>query len=443
MAAPERLLNCPKNIIEMKKLWLVLFACALAGLSLLSAQEKTDYSRIDMMLIRGEYGRAIDTCKSILASDSLNAEICYKLGLAYQNILPDDKSMDCFQSALEIAPGNNLYKFMVAKGYFAKGKNKLAAPLFTSLLEADTLNWPYAYYLTSIYMQEGKYDESAAIFTRFHRSDTANYMFIDKLGFALLRKGELEKSKELFSRSLEINGRNTNAIKNLAYLYTMTFRADTAIALLTRGIAIDPSDMDLYVRRAALHYSINYNKRALNDYLAVLASGDSTTLYIKRAGIGYANNLQPDEAIRYLSIAYKKDTADVETLTYLAQSYFKLENAEKAILFYEKAAEAIKPAADRLGITYLLMAETQKATGQYRKAIETYLRAQKYVNDPNLYMIIGNIYDEKMNSPKLAIQYYQLFLDNLRNARMTFSKEYVESIRKRVEWLKNPPPPKK
>jgi tetratricopeptide (TPR) repeat protein len=432
-----------KTGTTMKKYLLLLALISGAGLKTLSAQEKSPYSAIDMMLIRGEYERVIDTCRLILAADSANDAIFYKMGLAYQNILPDDRSMDCFQSALEISPENKLYKFMVAKGFYGKGKNKLAEPLFSSLLESDTLNWAYAYHLTSIYMQDGRYDESARIYSRFLRSDSSNYMYLDKLGFAMLRMGELEKSKELFSRSLEINGRNTNAIKNLAYLYTMTFRADTALTILTRGIGVDPSDMDLYVRRAALHFSINYNKRALNDYLTILASGDSTTLFLKRAGIGYANNLQPGEAIRYLTLAYKKDTTDVETLTYLAQSYNSQDNTEKALLFYEKAAEAIKPSAERLGITYVMMAETQKTAGQYRKAIETYLKALKYINDPNLYMIIGNLYDEKLNNPALAIRYYQLFLDNLKNARMAFSKDYVESVRKRVEYLKNPPPPKK
>jgi tetratricopeptide (TPR) repeat protein len=223
----------------------------------------------------------------------------------------------------------------------------------------------------------------------------------------------------------------------------MTYRADTAIKILTGGIKLDPSDMDLYTRRAALYYSLNYTKRAMDDYLKILASGDSSVVYIKRAGIGYANNLQPRDAIKYLSLAHKKDTADYETLTYMAQNYNKLDDSKNAIKCYNKVVGILTPVSGRLGLTCIMLAETQNQSGLYKEAIETYLKAQKYVNDPNLYMIIGNIYDEKLNNPAKAITYYQQFLDNLKNARMKFSAEYIESISKRLEYLKNPPPAKK
>lgn len=42
------------------------------------AQSKTDYSKIDLMLIRGNYVKVIHTCQLILKSDSLNPEIYYK-----------------------------------------------------------------------------------------------------------------------------------------------------------------------------------------------------------------------------------------------------------------------------------------------------------------------------------------------------------------------------
>ena len=127
------------------------------------AQNKTDYSKIDMMLIRSDFNRAIDSCKQILALDTLNSEIYYKLGLAYQNQVPDDKSFDCFLKAATLSPENSKYSFMVAKYYYNNGKVKQAEPLLLNLCAKDTMNWPYAYYLTSIYMQRGRYDESIKI----------------------------------------------------------------------------------------------------------------------------------------------------------------------------------------------------------------------------------------------------------------------------------------
>jgi len=55
-------------------------------------------------------------------------------------------------------------------------------------------------------------------------------------------------------------------------------------------------------------------------------------------------------------------------------------------------------------------------------------------------MIIANLYDEKLNDIPKAIYYYELFLDNLKTARMPFGTDYIESVKKRLDYLKNPKP---
>ena len=112
------------------------------------------------------------------------------MGLAYQNLLYEDKSLDCFLKSATISPENNTYNFMVAKSYFIKGKTNRAKPILVKLCESDTMNWAYAYYLTTIYLLEEKYDESIKIYNRFYKQDSSNYVFMDKIGFANLRNGD-------------------------------------------------------------------------------------------------------------------------------------------------------------------------------------------------------------------------------------------------------------
>jgi len=404
----------------------------------LLAQNKPDNSKIDMMLIRGDFKRVIDTCKQILVVDTLNSEVYYKLGLAYQNLLSDDKSFDCFLQAATISPDNNNYNFTLAKNYYTKGKNSQAKPILLNLCATDSMNWAYAYYLTSIYMQEQKYDESIIIYDWFYKQDSTNYVFMDKIGFACLRKGDSDRAIDMFNSSLALNPKNLNAIKNVAYLYAVTNRIDTAIQLLTRGIEIDPADMDLYARRAALNYSINYNKRALNDYLKILSSGDSSFLYLKRAGIGYTNNFQRKEAMVYLLKAYKKDTADSEVLNFLARNYRDLNDLRNSALYYNKIINILTPAIYQLGLNFILLAEVLKSGNQYNDAISAYTKSQEYRSDISIYINIANLYDEKLKNTPKAIYYYELFLDKVKTSQMNYTKVYIQAIKERVEYLKNP-----
>jgi tetratricopeptide (TPR) repeat protein len=325
---------------------------------------------------------------------------------------------------------------MVARGYNIKGKNKLALPLLENLYLADSMNWTFAYYLTSIYMLEKKYDESIKIYQRFYEKDSSDYIILDKIGFAFLRKGFYPTAIEYYNKSLAINPVNISSIKNLSFLYASTLRADTAFKLLDRGIEIDPTDLDLFIRRAALNFSYNYTKRALDDYLRILATGDSTTLYIKRIGIGYHYNLQYEKAVEYLKIAFEKDSADFEVSTLLARSYDRMKDYKKSATYYKSIIRNLNPSLMQLSYAYVALDEALNSDGHYKEAIDNHLLGQKFGPDRNTDMIIANIYDEKLNDIPNALRYYQKVLVSYKNSKMPPSSKYYESVQKRIDFLK-------
>jgi tetratricopeptide (TPR) repeat protein len=417
----------------MKRIALLMYL--VFSLPLLS-QNKPDYSKIDMMLVRSDFKKVIDTCTRILALDSLNSEVYYRLGLAYQNLLSDDKALDCFSTAATISPDNNNYAFTVAKSYFNKGKTGLAKPFLMQLYAADSINWPYAFYLTSIYMAEGKYDESIKIYDRFYRQDMSNYIFTDKLGYAYLRSGDFNSAIEVFNKSLALNPKDINAMKNLAYLYAGTFGAGPAIKLLTKGIDIDSTDMDLYARRGAINFTVSNFVRALGDYLKLLSSGDSTVLNLKRVGIGFAKNNQSSNAIDFLLKAYKKDSTDLDVLSYLGQTYMFLNEPKKSAYYYKSLIDVLTPFGTQLGLDYILLGEVLKSDQQYVESITAYLKSQNFRSDNNIYMIIANLYDEKLKDIPKAIRYYELYLNKIKSSKSKYDNDYSESITKRIESLK-------
>jgi hypothetical protein len=78
-----------------------------------------------------------------------------------------------------------------------------------------------------------------------------------------------------------------------------------------------------------------------------------------------------------------------------------------------------------------------KSDNQYTEAINTYIKSQEFRTDNDVYMIIANLYDEKLNDTPKAIYYYELYLDKIKNSRNKHDKDYAESITKRIESLKN------
>lgn len=416
----------------MKKL----FALLIPALMLFKVQgQSQDYSAIDKMIVFGDFDKAVDTCRLILSSDSANAEIWYKMGLASRNLLPDTGSFNCFLKAARFDPGNDLYKFTVAKGYFDKNKNQRAKPILKDLVEKDSMNWSYSFYLTGIYLEENRYDDAIKIYNRFYRQDTANYVILDKLGYANLKKGKYPEAIGFYNKSMALYGKNIDAIRNLSFLYPYVNKTDTAITLLDKAIAIDPDDVDLYARRATIFWAKHYNKRALNDYLKILSLGDSSVLYLKRAGIGYVNNLQHRESVKYLLKATMKDTTDFETMNYLANSYYSINNLKQSQHYYNKVLDLLSPFPSQMAYTYMMLGEVYKDDGKYSQAIDNYMKCQKYDPRISVSMMIANIYDEKLNDMPKAIIYYKRFLSEYKASGVPYPDQYISNIKERLAFL--------
>lgn len=427
----------------MKKA-IVLSLMLLSAFGIAFSQEKKPSERIDIMLINGEFRKAADTCKIILASDSLNPSIFYKMGAAYQNLMVEDSSITSYEKAVKLDPGNRTYSYSLAKAYYAAGKNKAAEPLFRKLVDSDTTFWAWSSFLSSIYMQTGKYENAIAIYERFLKKDSGNNTFLDKTAFAYQKKGEFERAINLYNRSLALKTNDLFALRNVAFLYAVTYSADTAVTLLSRGIKIDSSDVDLRIRRAQLYYLLHYTKRALDDYMVVLASGDSSTLYLKRIGIGYCYNLQPKVAIPFLLKAYKADSSDCETCSYLGQSYYKTKDFKASKRYYKKAIDILVPFKAQLRLTYEQYGDSQQSNMDFNDAIESYLNAYSISYDTRYYMVIANIYDEKLNNREKAIMYYEKFLAGQKTAKAKYPDDYLLKVEKRLNFLKEgikPKPP--
>jgi tetratricopeptide (TPR) repeat protein len=418
----------------MKKLLIIPFLLALTIIS--SAVSDSTYLRIDRMIISGEHRKAVDTCRILLATDSLNADLWYKMGVAARNLQPDDLSLSCFLKASAIDPGNNLYKFNLAKSYLNRNKNFKAKPLLLELCSSDSMKWDYANHLTGIYMAEGSYDKAIAVYNRFHQVDSTNYIILDKLGFAHLRKGMFEEAVDYYTRSLAINSKNLDAIRNLSFLYPYTHNIDTAITILDGAIKIDPEDIDLRARRGTLNWAKDYNKRALDDYLKILSLGDSSFLYLKRAGIGYYRNMQTKEGLYFLMKAHARDTSDYETIDFIAQSHTRLKDLNKSIAWYQKIIDLLEPMTKQLGVTHLNRGENQNMNNEYRDAITSYLKAYELTKHPGTLMTIANVYDQKLNNSPRAIQYYKLFLNNY-TQKGIYTADYIKSIKERLQYLEN------
>ena len=259
----------------MKKINLHVILLTAILLSISTFAQKPEKENLDALLIQGDYTDVVAKCSELLKSDSLNPEIYYKQGLAYQNLMQTDKAITALSNAVKLSPEKK-YNFALAKYYYNLSKIKQAFPIFTNLYSQDSTNWIYAFFLTDIFMQKGQYNSALPIYKKFYKSDTTNTTYIDKYAFCNLRLMNYDTAIYLYEKSIKINDKSTAVRKNLSFLYQKIGMIDSAIYHLTKGIEADSSDYDLYNRRGDIYFGQNLHFKAGMDYNKVLSSGDSS-----------------------------------------------------------------------------------------------------------------------------------------------------------------------
>jgi tetratricopeptide (TPR) repeat protein len=152
--------------------------------------------------------------------------------------------------------------------------------------------------------------------------------------------------------------------------------------------------------------------------------------------MGFAINHQPKEAVKFFLLAYNKDSADIEVSGNLAQNYMLLNDLKSSAYYYRNVIKVLTPVSVQLGLDYILLAEVLKSDNKYAEAISAYIKSQEFRSDNNVIMIIANLYDEKLKDIPKAIRYYEMYLNKIKNSKDKYDPDYSESIRKRIESLK-------
>ena len=255
----------------------------------------------------------------------------------------------------------------------------------------------------------------------------------------LMKKGDHDLAMEIFYDALEIEEKDVAVMRNLAYIYTMRAEYDTALVFLGEGIKYEPDNKSIYASRAEINFALNYKKRAMDDYLSILAMGDTTLMYLKRIGIGYSYNLQFDKAAEFFERALLLDPKDYEICAYLGQAYQKEDEYEKSEFYYNMAIDLLYPSHRQMLSTMGTLASMQLTEGDITKALENYKKSLNSSFNLTVIMQIANIYDAKLNDRDNAIKYYEMFLDedHYRDyTDHTYPDNYNESVQARLDYLK-------
>lgn len=406
----------------------------------------------DAYLDSGEYAKAIEAYDTILKDypDTLYSDyVQYQLGNSLLKTYNYDGAILAFQSL---------------KSHFPDSK----------------LSGEAAYALGITYFQKQDYKSSKEIFEKFQeefKESTLRPQAIYLLGSSLYNLGNFAQAIEAFKDIIRNYNQDTESVQKAEYeiadcYYQMGNEKEAmdrfkALRSKYPDSRLTPEVMwwlgEYYYRHNDLSLARRYFSSLIQDFpksnlipdaYYILGSTyaeedkyeEAITNFKKAAELG-KSDLTGTASIAIADIYTKQDKtelalkmykdvvkefANLATLIYpkIADLYRKTGNYNEAVNFYNKSLEAV-PAREMANIQFKI-AETKEAQGEYREAIEEYLKVTYLYAENNSLAVksllrIAAIYEDKDNF-KEAINIYRRI--------QSMNVEEAKYARERLDWIK-------
>lgn len=181
------------------------------------------------------------------------------------------------------------------------------------LYDEDSYNKNYGY----LCMQEGDLDYAFSIFAHILDENPEDEEALNAMGIISLVQDNNKDAFEFFSESIEQHPNSTTGLKNRVAYYELLGNHTEALKDMNKVIAIDGTDPENYIQRAAIYQALEQSDKAILDLTEALKSPDykeDGNIYYMRAYL-YALNREYKNANADLRIAYKyADNKELEQL---------------------------------------------------------------------------------------------------------------------------------
>ncbi len=387
------------------KISLFAFVVFFSGISLKSFSQ----DKIDLLILNKNYAEALQTIEQRIDRNP-KAGLFLKKGLIYSSLQNYQKAIGAFRAGLALEPANSGILEEIAEAYSTIGNYQDALPYFERAIHLQPENLPLMGKLGRNYINLKKFRKAFDVFSEIYSHDSTNVYWNKQLAFSAFQIGKKIQAIELYKKVIELNPRDYSSYFNLAKLYEMQEKPDSAMRIIQNGLTVFPGDDAFFYQEANYWFARkNYEeaKRSFEKYF--VAGGDSTYKALLNYGISLYFSKNETKAISILEICAGQVANDPFALFYLSLSHKRLVHYEVAEAFMNAAIESATPYY--LPEMYHHLGQIYGQERKFTESIEALKKANKL--DPTNYEILFEIattYEEYNSNKTLALNYYRIYL---------------------------------
>ena len=399
--------------------------------------DKTPKNRFEtarQLRAEGNFAAAAYEFNQTLADRSLQKDSFEQVGDIMKLLGNNQKAADYYRKAIAVAPSDNQLRLNYAKMLDLLGEENSAVNEYNYILGKTTDNKDLLYSLERIYKKKLEASPENADLT-------------SNLGAILQKEGKYDEALMYYQKSEYLNPSNVNTRLNVGTLYQQKGDYKTALKAYESVLIVEPNNVNANLYRAQALSEMGSTKDAIDAYKKVVsldpanteAQSQMLTLlqksmttaqfvdYVKKNmpnvdvadlfynyGLDLHKQNKLRDAISMYNESLKLNSQNPEVYINLGIAQNQMGDSEKALTTLKSAAlkfpnnkqltDAIKSVTDDIIDKHIEIAATYYNTGEYKRAIEEYLKIEPASVDSNLG--IASCY-QAMKDNTNAIMYYK------------------------------------
>eukprot|EP00939_MAST-03C_sp_MAST-3C-sp1_P001545 g1545.t1 len=222
--------------------------------------------------------------------------------------------------------------------------------------------------LSFLYFLEGDIEQADTYADVAVKTDRYNARALVNKGNCLYASGNLERAKEIYLESIGVDASCAEAIYNLGLVNKKLGSLKESLQAFEKLHQLIPSSPEVLYQIANLHDMMSDYRLATKWFNILITKVPSDPTVLSRLGQIYSKDDNETQAYHFHMDSYKYYPVNLDVISWLGVWFVKSEFYEKAIAFFERAAE-IQPDEVKWR---LMVTSCFRRMGNYQKALELY-----------------------------------------------------------------------
>lgn len=373
-------------------------------------QDIDSFFEIESYLLKRQYDSAIVTANQYLDRDSLQWKTYYYLGKAFGAKNQYFKSEAYYEKALLIDSANYLVEQELAEIYDFIGKDEQAISIYYDQYLRDTTALEPVLKLADIFRRKREYSSAIHYYQKAVTQNPENFYYHKQLAFCFSKIDFPLGAIFSYKTAIMLNPNDLSMYMQLANVLNSEKMFSESIDYCNWGLQINPDNIQLIKIKAYAHYLNRDFDSAVVHFSKLLETGDTSYFNLKYRGLAFFEKKEFNEAVQDLELAYSINNQDAELAFYLGSALGRSDQSKEGMQYLDRSLTLLSPSPNELSNLYSEMALIYQNEEEYEKALDLLKKAYKAEANPLLSFKMAQLYDYFLNNKKMAINYYDGYL---------------------------------